>query len=102
MTSDDDQHPDGHSSDGHSSDGSSAAGSSIGQVFRGADSTGVRWTAVIVGLVLVIGVGLLGYTWYSSSHKDTVDTATPTNPGPVIMTKDQLTATVAASGHSLY
>ena len=97
MTSDDHQLLDGHSSDGRST-----AGSTRGNVFRGADGTGVRWTAVIVSLVLVVGVGLLGYTWYSSSHKDSVDTATPTNPGPVIMTKDQLTATVAASGHSLY
>jgi len=66
------------------------------------DGSRVRWTAVIVGLVLLVGLGLLGYTWYSSSHKDTVEASTPTNPGPVVMTKDQLTATVAASGHSLY
>jgi hypothetical protein len=72
------------------------------QTFPASDGSRVRWSAVIVGLVLLVGVGLLGYTWYSSSHKATVEASTPTNPGPVVMTKDQLTATVAASGHSLY
>ena len=72
------------------------------RTFPASDGSRVRWTAVIVGLVLLVGLGLLGYTWYSSSHKETVEASTPTNPGPVVMTKDQLTATVAASGHSLY
>jgi hypothetical protein len=77
--------------------------SRVSQVFRGPDGTGVRWTAIIVSLVVVLGVVLLGYTWFSASRKDSAPSASASSsPGPVIMTKDQLTATVAASGHSLY
>ena len=85
------------------SDAQTSSGSTPEQMLRGSTGTGIRWTAVIVGLVVLVGVVLLGTTVYRYVTKDTVDTVTtPTNPGPVIMTKEQLSATVAASGHSLY
>jgi hypothetical protein len=90
--------------------GSSAGGSwlsRIGGAFRKPDGTGVRWTSVAVAAVLAVVVGLLAWNWYSSSRSTTEQAASSTPaassaPGPVLMTQEQLRATVSASGHSIY
>lgn len=65
-------------------------------------SGGVRWTAIAVVAVLVLGVGLLGWNWYQSHKSTDATSALPNNPGPVIMDMAGLQAVKAFAGHTIY
>jgi hypothetical protein len=61
----------------------------------------VRWTALVVAAVVVIGIALVGFNWLQG--RKTSDTgAVPTNPGPVIMAKADLPQLVTFTGHTVY
>ena len=98
---------DASDSAGHSEPSSTAAPTSrslrskLGGAFRGADGTGVRWTSVAVVVVLAVVVGLLGWSWYSSTRTPD-DSASTAAAGPVLMTADQLKTVATSAGHSLY
>jgi hypothetical protein len=67
---------------------------------------GVRWSAVIVAAVIAIAliVGAVYAVKAFTSRDDPAASAptVPANPGPIIMTKDQLLVVAATSGHSIY
>ena len=61
----------------------------------------VRWTAIVVAAVVVLGVALVGFNWWQG-HKADDTSAVPTNPGPVIMQRADLPQLVKFTGHTVY
>ena len=64
----------------------------------------VRWTSVAVAGVVVLAVALLAWSWASGARHDAPGAAAsaPSEPGPVLMSPDQLAGVAASAGHSVY
>jgi len=76
------------------------------RMFANPGGTGVRWSAVIVAALVVVALVAVGVTWFTS-HRSESASASPgasasTNPGPVLMSHDDLRTVASATGHTVY